>query len=156
VFILVAMPQIAERIDRLVLIDPFAYAPWYFRIFVSTVIGRYAYFTTFANPLGRWITNLSLKRHRSAEVDLTETLSKVDHEVSYRYLQLLLEIESIEGFAWIRHPIDIVHGERTFGAIRNSVDLWRGIWPHSRVFELVGAGHLPIQEATGRLSQIVF
>jgi pimeloyl-ACP methyl ester carboxylesterase len=155
IFGLIALPRMAEHIGRLVLIDPFAYMPWYFQVFVSP-IGKYAYYSTFANPVGRWITNLSLKSHRAERTDLTNSFREVDHEVSYRYLNLLAGINSITGFAGIRHPIDIVYGQRTFRAIKRSVAMWREIWPQARTFELEGAGHLPIEEAAEELSRIVF
>jgi len=153
---LAAMPRIAERVNRLILIDPFAFAPWYFKLFVATPIGKYAYYSTFANPIGRWITNLSLRRHRTEASDLTVSFRAVDHVASYNYLRMLCAIDGIESFAWIRRPIDIVCGERTFGAVKRSVGMWRGVWPQSRVFELQGAGHLPIIEASEELSRIVF
>jgi pimeloyl-ACP methyl ester carboxylesterase len=153
---LAAMPRIAERVNRLILIDPFAFAPWYFKLFVATPIGKYAYYSTFANPVGRWITNLSLRRRRTGASDLTVSFRVVDHSASYHYLRMLCAIDGIERFAWIQSPIDIVYGERTFGAIKRSVGMWQGVWPHARVFELEGAGHLPIEEATEDLSRIVF
>lgn len=156
IFGLIGMDLIAERVHRLALIDPFAYAPWYFRLFSSEPFGRYAYRSTFANPIGRWITNLSLRKQRSAEVNLTSTFGGVDHEVAYRYLQLLLEIESVDSFAWIRNPIDLIHGRRTFKAIREGIALWRNVWPQSHVHELAGAGHLPLQETPEALSRIIF
>ncbi|MGH9939138.1 MAG: alpha/beta fold hydrolase, partial [Blastocatellia bacterium] len=104
----------------------------------------------------RWITNLSLKRRRTAETDLTVSFRAVDHGASYRYLRMLCAIDGIAGFAWIQHPIDIVCGERTFNAIKRSAAMWREIWPQARVFELEGAGHLPIEEATEDLSRIIF
>ncbi|HEV2666776.1 MAG TPA: alpha/beta fold hydrolase, partial [Blastocatellia bacterium] len=73
VFALLAAERLPLRIERLILIDPFAYLPWYFKIFLHKRIGRYAYYSTFANPLGRWLTNLSLSKHRTAETDLTES-----------------------------------------------------------------------------------
>jgi pimeloyl-ACP methyl ester carboxylesterase len=153
---LIALPLVAEKIERLVLIDPFAYAPWYFRLFVSTPVGEYAYYSTFANPVGRWITNLSLKYHRAEGTDLTASFRAVDHEVSYRYLKLLTEINDVGRFAGVGHPIDIVYGERTFGAVKKSTAIWQSLWPQSRAFELRGAGHLPIEEAAEELSRIVF
>ena len=153
---LAAMPRIAERVNRLILIDPFAFAPWYFKLFVATPIGKYAYYSTFANPIGRWITNLSLRRHRAGATDLTVSFRAIDHAASYNYLRMLCAIDGIERFAWIRRPIDIVCGARTFGAIKRSVGMWRGLWPQARVFPLEGAGHMPIEEATEELSRIVF
>jgi pimeloyl-ACP methyl ester carboxylesterase len=153
---LLAAPQIEARIERLVLIDPFAYVPWYFRVFVESWWGRYAYYTAFANPLGRWIANLSLRGHRAGETDLTASFREVDHGVSYRYLRLLCDIDGITSFAWLRKPIDILYGARTFGAIKESVKRWQGIWPQAHAHELAGAGQLPILEATGQLARIVF
>ncbi len=149
-------PQLGHRINRLVLIDPFAFAPWYFKLFVTPPIGRYAYFSTFANPLGRWITNQSLKKHRTEESDLTGSFRGVDHSVSYRYLELMTAIEGINRWAGVRHPIDIVYGARSFAAIKKSVEMWRSIWPQAVTHELANAGHLPIEESTDELSRIIF
>lgn len=149
-------PELGRRINRLVLIDPFAFAPWYFKLFVTPPIGHYAYFSTFANPLGRWITNLSLKKHRTEDSDLTDSFREVDHSVSYRYLELMTAIDGINRWAGIRHPIDIVYGARSFAAIKKSVEMWRCIWPQAAIHELATAGHLPIEESTEELSRIIF
>src|SRR5882672_6374242 len=77
VFALLAADRMPGRIERLILIDPFAYLPWYFKIFLHERIGRYAYYSTFANPLGRWLTNLSLSRHRTTDTNLTESFASV-------------------------------------------------------------------------------
>lgn len=106
--------------------------------------------------VGRWATNLSLKSRRTAATNLTHSFSAIDHEVSYRYLQLLSEVEGVARFGGIIAPVEIVYGEKTFGAIKQSARLWQGIWPHARCSELRGAGHLPILEATEQLSEIVF
>jgi pimeloyl-ACP methyl ester carboxylesterase len=156
VFALLAAERLAGRIQRLILIDPFAYLPWYFKIFLHKRIGRYAYYSTFANPVGRWLTNLSLSKHRAADTNLTESFVSVSHDVAYHYLALLGELDDITRFSCLRLPVDLIYGAHTFGAIKESIALWRGVWPHARCHELAGAGHLPIQEATGQLSEIVF
>ena len=153
---LVAAKHLGEQIERFVMIDPFAYMPWYFRLFVATGFGRYAYYTTFANPVGRWLTNLSLSAKRTSESDLTVSFSRVNHESAYKYLALLAQIEGIDRFGHIAAPVDIVYGEKSFRAIKHSATEWKSLWPHARCFELKGAGHLPIVEATARLSEIVF
>ncbi|HEY0101752.1 MAG TPA: alpha/beta fold hydrolase [Pyrinomonadaceae bacterium] len=154
---LLVAQRIESKLARLVLVDPFAYWPWYFRVFVAGSFGRHAYRTTFATSFGRWLTNQSLRGHRTAETDLTNSFGRIDHEVAQRYLALLAEVGGIEQFAGLRRvPIDIVYGERTFGAVKRSVAMWQGIWPQARAFVLKGAGHLPLHEATVALSEIVF
>lgn len=153
---LLALPRVGSLVGRLVLIDPFAYVPWYFRVFVGNPIGKYAYYTTFANPIGRWITNLSLREHRTEGSDLTESFGSVDHDAAYRYLELLTSIDGIGRFAEVRHPIQIVYGARTFGAIKRSVSMWQGIWPQAEAIELPAAAHLPIQEDPDGLCRVIF
>ncbi|MBO0861278.1 MAG: alpha/beta fold hydrolase, partial [Chloracidobacterium sp.] len=99
VFALLAAERGAPNIERLILIDPFAYLPWYFKIFLNKRIGRYAYYSTFANPVGRWLTNLSLSSHRTADTNLTESFVSVSHDVAYRYLALMGEIDDIGRFS---------------------------------------------------------
>lgn len=149
-------PALLARIERMVLIDPFAYAPWYFRIFLIPVIGRLFYYSTFANPAGRWITNLSLRGRRAAETDLTDSFREVDHSVSYRYLQLVTALGEVDRWRGISVDTDIVYGDRTFGAIRRSIGIWRSVWPHIRISELQECGHLPILEATEELKYLIF
>lgn len=149
-------PRWAGRLERLVMLDPFAFVPWYFRLFLEWSWGKYAYYSAFANPLGRWLTNLSLARHRTTETDLTASFQRVNHTVSFRYLQLLAALGSIERFRALRVPTDIVYGARSFQAIKQSVRLWQQLWPHARAWELAEAGHLPLLEATEALSRIVF
>ena len=149
-------PSIQKRVERLVLIDPFAYTPWYFQLFMVPLFGKVAYYSTFANPLGRVVTNLSLRGHRAEETDLTHSFRRIDHAVSYRYLEMLTGIGSIERWANIELETDLIHGARTFSAIKQSMDMWQRMWPHARVHTLVAAGHLPILESTEELSRLLF
>ncbi len=153
---LLALPRVTEQVERLVLIDPFAFAPWYFRIFLAPGWGRYAYYTTFANPIGRWLANASLKRRRVEDSHLTSSFQSVNHEATYRYLELLVEMGSVNQFAGVRQSVDLVYGARTFGAVKQSIEQWRRLWPHARTMELKQAGHLPIEEATEALADILF
>ena len=154
---LLAAERIKARVSRLVLVDPFAYWPWYFRVFVAGNFGRHAYRTTFANPLGRWLTNQSLRGRRTASTDLTHSFGRIDHDVAQRYLALLAEVGGVERFESLGDvPVDIVYGERTFGAVKKSVGMWQGVWPGARAHVLRGAGHLPIIEATAQLAGVIF
>ncbi len=149
----------SRMVKRLVIIDPYAYFPWYFKVFVSPKIGDigwYAYYTTFANPIGRWLTNLSLTRHRTEETDLTNSFSDVNHRATYNYLKFLTEISEAGKYKIINIPVEIVYGENTFGAVRKSLSIWKKVFPINRTFELKDTGHLPIQENTFGLARILF
>ena len=145
-----------ERIDRFILIDPFAYFPWYFKLFLLGTFGRYAYFTTFATPVGRLITNGVLQHRRTADSDLTASFADVNHHTVYRYLQMMDAVGGIQKFGDLSMPIDLVYGDRTFGAVERSIEMWSALWPHAAKRQLRGAGHLPIQETPQQLAEIVF
>ncbi|MGH9928604.1 MAG: alpha/beta fold hydrolase [Pyrinomonadaceae bacterium] len=153
---LLAAKEKRTRIGRLVLVDVFAAMPNYFKLFTAKSYGRYAYYSAFANPVGRWLANQSLRTHRTEGTDLTGSFVSVDHEVAHRYLLMLAERDGIEQFRELTVPIDIVYGERTFKAVKRSVSRWRALWSHARVHELKGAGHLPFAEATEQLCEIIF
>ena len=155
IFGLVAAGLEPQRVRRIVLIDPFAYLPWYFKVFVHPHYGRIAYRSTFANPMGRWITNASLRSHRATNTHLTDSFKEIDHEVSLTYLEMLDAMGRISRFAGVDAEIDIVFGDRTFAAVKESVVQWQALWPKARQWRLA-AGHLPIEEAPADLAAIVF
>ncbi len=149
----------SNLIKRLILIDPFAYFPWYFNVFVAPQMGKigwYAYCTTFANPIGRWMTNLSLKQHRAKGSNLTNSFAEINHRIIYRHLQLLAEAGDAKQFSCIKIPVVIVHGEKTFRAVRQSISCWHAILPQVTCRELKGVGHLPIEETPNEIAKILF
>lgn len=156
VFALLAAQALGGRVARVVMIDPFAFVPRYFRLFNAGEFGRHAYHATFANPLGRWLTNKSLRGRRAAAGDLTASFAETDHEAARRYLALYEEAGTVERFRGFGAPVEIVHGAKTFGAVRKSLALWAGVLPRARVHELAGAGHQPIAEAAERTARIIF
>ena len=143
-------------VRRIVLIDAFARWPWYFRVFTAPGWGRYAYASTFANPIGRWMANRALASKRTAASDLTRGFANVRHDVALHYLDILGELRSPADFAPIELPIEIVFGVRTFRAVRESAALWRSVWPWAVVWELPNAGHLPLREDPAAVSRILF
>jgi len=153
---LLTATKLGPRIGRLVLIDMFAFMPRYFRLFTNPSYGRYAYYSAFANPVGRWLGNQSLRGHRTTETNLTSSFVAIDHDVTFRYLQMLAKIEGIEQFRDLQMPIEIAYGERTFGAVKRSVAHWLALWPQARAVELKGAGHLPFAEATEQMCRLIF
>jgi pimeloyl-ACP methyl ester carboxylesterase len=143
-------------VGRLVMIDPFAECPWYFRLFLIPVLGRIMYSTAFANPLGRWMTNLMLREKRAENVNLTESFAQVNHRVTLAYLRMFERAGAPEQFRNLKIPTEIICGERTFGAVKQAVERWRRVFPEARVHVLHGVGHLPIDEGTEMVELILF
>lgn len=153
---LLVAQQLPGRVARLVMIDPFAFLPWYFRIFVAGSFGRHAYRATFASPLGRRITTGVLRRRQATDDDFMGAFDRVDHETTQEWLGLFHRVGPVSQFAGLSMPIDIAYGERTFAAVRESVREYRGIWPRARTFELRHVGHLPLVRGAKQLVPIVF
>jgi pimeloyl-ACP methyl ester carboxylesterase len=143
-------------VGRLVMIDPFAECPWYFHLFLIPVLGRIMYATAFANPLGRWITNLFLSEKRSGKVDLTESFARVNHRVTLAYLRMFERAGAPEQFQGLKIPTNIICGEKTFGAVKQAVERWRRVLPGESVHVLPRVGHLPIDEGTDMVERILF
>lgn len=156
VFGTLAAQELGDAVARVVMIDPFAYLPRYFRLFISGDFGRHAYNATFANPLGRWLTNQSLRGRRDADSDLTASFASANHEVARHYLGLFAEVGDVERFRGFAAPVEIAHGEKTFGAVRKSLAMWLEVLPQARISELKGAGHSPLEEATEQLADLIF
>jgi pimeloyl-ACP methyl ester carboxylesterase len=156
VLALLAARELEDAIERVSIIDPFAYLPRYFRLFNAGEFGRRAYDATFANPVGRWLTNQSLRGRRAGAADLTAAFAKVDHESARRYLALYEEVGGVEIFRDMKAPVEIAYGERTFGAVKRSLNVWREVLPHVRVRELKGAGHQPFIESPAQSAEFIF
>ena len=143
-------------VGRLVMIDPFAECPWYFRLFLIPGLGGLMYRTAFANPIGRWITNLLLREKRTGEVNLTESFGQVNHRVTLDYLRMFESAGAPEQFQGLKTSTEIVRGEKTFGAVKQAVERWQRVWPEAKVHILTGVGHLPIDEGTEMVEKILF
>jgi len=142
-------------IPRVVAIDPFAYMPRYLSVFTGERLGRRAYDSTFANPLGRWITNRVLNAGREDQTSMVSTFDSTDHEVARRYLKLFSQIR-LDQLRGLQTAVDLVCGEHTFSAVKKSVALFSEALPFSRPLRLKGSHHLPFEEATEELAQIIF
>jgi len=144
------------NVSHMYLIDPFSYTPWYFKIFTNKFFGEYAYKTTFRNPFGRVITNLSLSSKKQKETNLTSSFKNIDAEVSLNYLKMLVQLEDTNAFENISCPTTIIHGDKTFKSVFKSLNYYQRIWENPKIIELKKVGHLPIQEAPEKISKIIF
>ncbi len=148
-----ARPAAARRI---VMIDPFAYLPFYFRIFTWGAAGRAMYRSAFAGGAGRRVVNRVLRKRQNADADFTVAFERVNHEVTLRYLALFARLGSVAQFAGLPAKFDLIYGERTFAAVRRSIRMLRALWPEARAEALPGVGHLPMVKAARRIREIVF
>jgi pimeloyl-ACP methyl ester carboxylesterase len=156
VFALLAARVLGPAVGRVLMVDPFAYLPRYFRLFNAGEFGRRAYDATFASPLGRWLTNQALRGRRADGGDLTASFEGADHEAARRYLALYDEVGGVERFRGFEAPVEIVHGAKTFGAVRRSLALWLEVLKSARVHEVEGAGHQTLSEAPARAAGLIF
>lgn len=147
--------RIHEVADELVFIDPFAFTPWYFRLLLSWPFGAFFYWLAFLTPLGRWITNTSLKKNRTEDSNLTASFERVHPWDTYRYLKVLSSLGHGSTYPHNRVPTTILIGENTFSAVRESAEIWRETWPNAEIRVLAGSGHLPIEEATAEVARAI-
>lgn len=156
IFALFAAQRRPDLIKRVVMIEPFAYLPKYFRIFLSDGFGRHAYNATFANPVGRWITNQSLRGKRSNETDMTATFNSVNHEVVRKYLTLFAEMGEPEQFCNVETRVNLIYGRNSFGAVKRSVTRFESVLPNAQTFQLENGGHQLMEESADELCDIIF
>lgn len=145
-----------ERVQALSLLEAFAWVPWYFAVFVTPVLGPVAYYSTFANPVGRWITARSLRGVGDGTTDLAEGFGEGDVSVPLRYLRMVCGLRDWRTFADVRAPVRLAWGERSFSAVTDGVARWRELWPDAPGTVIAGAGHLPVQENPSAAAAFVF
>lgn len=150
-----AVEHLARKPEMLVMVDSFAYAPKYFRVFTNRSWGHHAYRTTFANPVGRKLTNVALRKQKR-NGGVTDDFKHANHENTLAWLRACVDLGDCRQFAGVILPTLIVWGRESFGAVRKSVPMWREIWPHAQTLELKGAGHLVIQDCAAEIAQAVF
>lgn len=150
--------MLGPRVKRLVMIDPFMTAPWFFRLFCWGWFGRLCYLSTFANPIGRWVTNRSLADRRTEETSLTEHFREADHDRALGYLRVMCDPGlHRRGYERLDAIGEFVVGGRSFASARRSVDWWRETcWPSASVVTIERAGHMPVHEAADEVADIVF
>lgn len=145
-----------ERLDDFVCLEPFAFLPWYLRIFMWPVLGWLFYWSSFGTPIGRAITNQAMAKHRNDETDMLASFGQGSLMIPYRYLQLFNTIEASYLFKELPGHKILVSGEHTFGAIRESVKEWNEVWPTADHIEIPGAGHLVLLEAPELFAEKLF
>lgn len=150
--------RLGVRVERIVMIDPFAYMPWYFKLFTLPWAGALLYHLVFGNPMGRMLTNAGLRPHRTTYPDLVGGFRSVRHGDNLNYLRALSVFDRMElsVFSSFRGRVDILYGEKTFAAVRRSLPTFESLFSQVRCIEIPGAGHLPVFEAPVFVAREVF
>ncbi len=148
--------RVPQRVEALSLLEAFAWVPWYFAVFVTPVLGPVAYYSTFANPVGRWITARSLRRVGDGNTDLAEGFARIDVGVPLRYLRMVCALGDWRTFSDVRVPVRLTWGERSFAAVTDGVSRWQELWPDAPGTPIAGAGHLPVEENPDAAAAFVF
>jgi len=156
VLALMAARRVPYRIGRIVLIDPFAFLPWYFRIFTLGAVGRSMYRMSFASRFGRRVATAILRRKQRTDDDFMGAFATVDHTASLMWLKLFQRVGHADRFADTALPVDIAVGERTFAAVRASVAEYRVLLPQARLVDLRNVGHLPLVRGARQISDLLF
>ncbi|MFL2665053.1 MAG: alpha/beta fold hydrolase [Dehalococcoidia bacterium] len=144
------------KINKLVMIDPFIYTPWYFLLLVNKYFGEKAYMATFASKTGRYISNLLLKSKRNEDTNLTEHFSNMDHNNSYNFLRMMHNHPGLSTYSNLTNPLSVIHGDKTFNAVKKSISKIKNEINHASIHEVNHAGHLPIEEQPDLVSKLIF
>ena len=148
-----------ERVSHVVLLEPFAFMPWYFSIFLKPVTGRALYTLVFNNPVGRAATRRSLRRQGGdpRAVDMIGAFgTKTGLDSAYAYLKHYATITDHAVFRGVEQPVRAICGERSFRAVQESLTLWRELWPGLDAQILQGVGHMLSQEAPEHTARLIF
>ncbi len=144
-----------HHVARLVAVEPFAFVPWYFRLFTLGGVGRRAYEAAFLSRAGRRLVNLVLRRRQATDADFTAAFGALNADVALNYMRMFTRIR-LEDLRPVAAPVDIAVGDRTFGAVQRSVEMLRSLWPAARVRRLVEVGHLPLVRGARQLAALAF
>lgn len=152
-----ALEHTTLNLQRLILLEPFAYVPAYLNLFLWPAFGPVAYWSTFANPIGRLITDRATSSRQATAADTTQqSFAKVDPWVPYKYLAMMKALGSAQRFAHLNLPTHLIFGQKTFQAVKSSITTWRALWPHATATELPELGHMLVQEDPQRVASHIF
>lgn len=142
-------------VGRLYFIEPFAFVPWYLRLFLVPAAGPFVYRATFDTALGRRLTDAALAGKRDEETDMLASFADTPVGVPLRYLQLLDAVSFPPDPADIPADPILIEAEHTFGAVRRSVEMWESVWPEAQRRPIANGGHLVLEEAPGAVADII-
>lgn len=140
--------QRPHLVEKMVMVEPLAYFPWFFRAFLVPGLGRLLYNQIFDNPVGRYLTQRTMQHQRVAnDYNVMDSFGRIDLEVPYRYLRYYDELGHYSQYESVSTPARIVYGEDTWKDVIKSVECWKKTLTHVDPICLENVGHLVNQEA---------
>lgn len=150
-----------QYVERLYLIEPFAYFPWYIFPFATPPTGPVLLYSIFGSPVGRKLFQTALTMAGlTGGYDTMSSFAKVHWRHLYNYLRIYYEasLRGADVFGTITVPKRIYSGSKTVGAIKESLDIWRRVFGDEEleIQILEGVGHQVTQEDPVVITEMVF
>ncbi|MFT7620899.1 MAG: pimeloyl-ACP methyl ester carboxylesterase [Myxococcota bacterium] len=146
--------RLGARVERLILAEPFGYAPWYFRLLASRP-GRFFYGCAFETPVGRFFVDRGPSA-RDSSASLSESFAATKPAVALGWLRALVQLGDVR---LLPPPaVDAVHlliAEKTFAAIETSIPMWTELLPIAIRHDVTGAGHLLLEDVPQAAAQLL-
>lgn len=151
--------QRPDLIKELVLLEPFGYTPWFLRTFLIPGLGYGIFHSLFGTPQGRGALSklLSLAGVMS-EYNPIASFAEVPSKTVHSYLSLYYGIErrGAQYFSDLPMKKRILHGTRTFGAVKNSLPVWQSMWPDVEIITIEDVGHQLTQDKPDEVNAHLF
>lgn len=151
--------QRPELIKELVLLEPFGYTPWFLRTFLVPKLGYGVFHSLFGTPQGRGALSKILSMAGvMSEYNPIASFAEVPSKTVHNYLSLYYEIERRGALYFQDLPMKkrILHGTRTFGAVKGSLPVWQSMWPDVEIITIPDVGHQLTQDKPAEVNAHLF
>lgn len=136
-----------DKVDRLVMVDPMAYFPWFLDLLLMPGVGKLLFEGVLGSKMGHKIIQRVLEQTGVANAfDVMESFARIDLGAAYRYLQFFDELGEVEQYVTIETPTVMLWGTNTWKVVHESVPMWERTLPEIETIEVSGVGHLINQE----------
>lgn len=137
-----------DKIDRLVMVDPMAYFPWFLDLLLLPGVGPMLFEGVLGSKLGHKAIQAVLERTGVANAfDVMESFARIDLGAAHRYLQFFDELGEVEQYVTIDTPTVLLWGTNTWSVVHESVPMWVDTLSDIETIEVADVGHLINQEA---------
>ena len=151
--------QRPDLIKELILLEPFGYTPWFLRTFLIPKLGYGIFHSMFGTPQGRGALSKILSMAGvMSEYNPIASFAEVPSRTVHSYLSLYYEIEQRGAHYFQDLPMKkrILHGTRTFGAVKDSLPVWKSMWPEVEIITIDDVGHQLTQDKPHEVNAHLF